>query len=368
MMNVKDKITLALDNSLNMQVNSGAIMYSYEPIYDRFSPNINFVRLAGCAYSIARAFSFGIKSRFDLKLCAEKLIYYLLIFLTPSPRGEGRYIREPGYDQPFGKLGATALTALAIQFLTDEKFKKEYDALISTLISMQNNDGSFVCLIGKENESGSLQNYFPGEALLALVGHVVKYNDGQALVPISKAFPFYVNHFTRDPKTSFILWQADAWSRVAYAAEKPSSPDLLPHGIDKETVSKFVFYQIDWFLGVATDNNDLTKHRYDEAIRRFSVPNINTACHAEAIACALRLAIKMRDDQRVDFYRIALDAAMNSIFLLQISSELSKLYRNPSMTIGAVRQSMNCVELRCDHNQHFITAGISYMEAIGEIS
>src|SRR5581483_1649247 len=108
----------------------------------------NIVRQAGCAYAMAAA---AARERDPARLAlleasAVSAIEFLLNYAGRAPNG-AVYITQPGDGQAAKrqcKLGTLALCLLAMQHgALSQKYHQERSALVDTILSLQNSDGSF---------------------------------------------------------------------------------------------------------------------------------------------------------------------------------------------------------------------------------
>jgi hypothetical protein len=105
-----------------------------------------------------------------LSASATAAVRWLLRHAVPGMTGE--LLIEPSASRPGsrpGKLGAVALTLLAIARGVSTS-TNVVEGLAATIYGRQGSDGSFRCFADSIDAAsdGTAQNYFPGEAMLAL--------------------------------------------------------------------------------------------------------------------------------------------------------------------------------------------------------
>ena len=240
---------LCLNRLLSIQAADGTVGYLYSPFKDKWADATNCVRQAGCAYAMARAADHSAANPEVQPIhdAASQILHSLVTSAVSWGPKNGLFIPELNADEPWGKLGATALTALASQYSVGESCSDESAAMVRTILELQNPDGSFICGIGRD-EGASAQDYFPGESLLALARYAHRTGDERASAALSKSFPYYRAHFRNRPASAFVLWQTDTWTRVASWLIDGSFPPTGAKGLNVDELCAFVFEQVDWLL------------------------------------------------------------------------------------------------------------------------
>lgn len=325
----------------------GSFCYRYLPF-----PNVarkeaaNPVRSSGCAYAVAKAASAPfLDSDQDLKQCARRAVAEILgrsvaldlsgSFISSRPGGRG------------GKLGSTALLLLAL--LTpalSADHEEDIDNFLAAIKASQLDSGLFACVFGTAKEGGSQINFFPGQAILALVVKAMQ-GDESCRPFYRRAFAPYRAHFRRSPSTAFVGWHADAWSRAA----------LLDGNAE---FAEFVFEQTDWLLRLQlTDDKDSLY--WGGFSKSGKPPDYSSIVYTEAVARAAGLAYRA-GDPRWEGYRDACRAGITFCSRLRLMEEQSVFFAHPLRAIGGVARSLSNFEVRSDVVQHAITLALTFLD------
>jgi len=352
----------ALSRLLAAQKPDGSFIYKYDACRNReLEARINMVRMAGCAYSLSRAtVKMNGFSNPALEKAAANAIWFLLKHSSQHPgQSSGIYIAE--YDGR-GKLGAIALTLLALQFGSfSDDFSKQREQLLLALLSMQNNDGSFQCFVGAENTSTTSHDFYPGEALLALCYEAGRCNSVEISNVVEKSFCFYKDYFTRRPASGFVLWHVDTWSRLHCLLGERHSP--VKKIKEPSRYSDFVFHLVDWILATQHQENADVPGLYWGGFGFPDPPTAASSVYLEAVAYGLSLATAMNLKDRESKYRDAVTLGLQFLRRLQFGGDQSFLFQQPALAIGGLPMNLHTSVIRCDHDQHLITATIAALDS-----
>jgi hypothetical protein len=332
----------------NNQYPDGYFCYLYRPFLDvAKKTEINPVRASGCAYAIAAAASLSqLDNDPETKVCAERAVNAILRRSVRS-EGGGSYIADGSLEPPTGKLGTTALLLLAL--LTPHfcaTYGHQIDDLLTGIKSAQLESGLFDCTFGASHSSDSQINFFPGQALLALVMRT-EQGDESCRPHYRRAFIPYRDHFRISPSTAFVGWQADVWSRAA----------LLDNNAD---YANFVFEQIDWLLQfqIHSDKQQLTSGGFSW---NGKPPGYSSIVYTEAIARGADLANRLGDNRWIR-YREAFREGIQFCSRLRLTREQSVFFPHPSRAIGGMTESTANFDVRSDVVQHAITLALAVLE------
>lgn len=355
---------LAADRLMRVQQGDGYYLYKFHPFTNRQTPGPgNLVRQAGCAYAMARAADSAAEPgrRDDLAASASRVVDALLsravlaagsLFIADLP-ATGAPVR--------GKLGTLALTLAAVQCPSlSGRYQSERRRLVEAIMSWQRPDGSFRCATDSTgvSDDGSSQDYFPGEALMALAAEL-RAGGGPAQRAMAAALPWYAARFRAQPTTAFVPWQIEAWARYAdWAREASLAPDAA-------IASDFVFQMADWILRHQFRPGACDPDLTGGYARRDGTPGASTATYTQAVISAYKLARQFADHGRADCYRTASLLGLDFIRGLQLTPAAAYLYPDRARTIGGTSASLASMTIRCDHDQHALTAYLAALETAG---
>ncbi len=325
------------------QYSDGHYLYWYHPVTQQIrSDPGNLLRQAGSAYAMALAArsAVDVDAARTFEVSATKAV----AFIVAAAHGSDN-------------LGLIALASLAIQHLGGMCNDVRAEDFVGAIVRAQRQDGSFRCLAGSRSaeEDGAKQDFYPGEALLVLAGEASR---GRAEFEgiLARAFGWYRHWFRRKPSTAFALWQADAWRLAA---------EFLLNDGRREAIAieyaSFVFEIVDWLLQFQLSN---PIHAQEEgAFVAGGAPGAATACYAEAVMRASALAERVGDFTRSARYGAAGALGMAFVLSLQIAPETHGLFAEPTLVDGGITASLENFSLRCDRDQHAITACIAALQA-----
>ena len=365
------RIGLVGDRMIATQDEAGRFMYLYHPFTGGRPRGSSIVRQAGSAYALAMLGAadrgpgcppeagYVVGRSAAWRAGALRAIHGLLQECRMTPDGLA-YLAAPQSDSAGpGTLGAVALLLRALQCAAHaDQFAAQRVVLTSTILRAQRADGSFrPTLVRTDSGRSAGQNFYPGEALLALC-HEAALGQAECAAAISRSFAFYRRHFQRYPDPGFILWQADAWARACRLA----SGGLLA-GPSAASCADFVFEMADWLLPFQHHSADPAD--FEGGFRIGGAPpGFSTAMYTEAIVRAFQIARLGQDDRRAEGYRRAALSGLRFLFRLQVTSDMAPLFRAPQLTVGGTTRSLIDFTMRNDFDQHTGTALLAARQAL----
>src|SRR5690349_4101704 len=87
--------------------------------------------------------------------------------------------------------------------------------LLEGMAALQREDGSFHVNFPTAQSEDVSQDYFPGEALLAMARYYALTRDSKWREVCDRAWPFYTQYFRKNKPAMFVPWQAQAWGQLA---------------------------------------------------------------------------------------------------------------------------------------------------------
>ena len=199
----------------------------------------------------------------------------------------------------------------------------------------------------------SAQDYFPGEALLALAVHYSLQPSSKILDAFDRAITFYRDYFRTSPSPVFIPWQVQAYSIMARHTKR----------VD---FREFVFHMTDRIVALQLDASNCDRPQLYGGIAATSSgrPNFATAAYLEATADALTLARLTEDQKRINQYESAVRAAARFVMQLQMRPEEAYFVRSAQDAVGGIRTSPALNLLRIDHCHHALVGLIKARNAL----
>ncbi|HEY2327342.1 MAG TPA: hypothetical protein VGH52_07660 [Gaiellaceae bacterium] len=308
----RERAELSANRLERVQLEDGRFLYSVHP--DRgIERRDNLVRQAGCAYALAFA---------SRREAAARTLRFLSDNARTSVSGD-LFVPEPGRTR--GKLGVVALAALA-----------GLSEMEPTLRQAQRPDGSFRCWLGDGPlpRDGTKADYYPGQTLLALA------RGGEHDV-VARSFDWSRGRFRSAPSPAFVGWQALAWT--AEAEHLPEAP-------------AFVFELVDWLLQFQLTRRWRSRE-HDGGFSFGTAPGSSSLVYAEAVLAGLNTAHVAGDVKREARYAHAARNALAFCARLQ-------LLEGPEDCCGGFTRSLTDAEMRCDNDQHAITAFLTAAELL----
>ncbi len=231
------------------------------------------------------------------------------------------------------KLSYNAFLILALADMNHEKMRPYLAGLLQGILHQQEPSGRFRPFFYSERSSGS--EYYPGQALLAIMTLYEKSGREELLEPVARALPYYAGYFERHPSPSFVPWQTRAYCKYYYA--EPSAE-----------VVDFVFRMNDFILA----NLVLGAADADPE----NAPGISTAVYVEGVNEAYQLACDVGDEARQESYADFIRKGCDLVMGLQcpMAGQSAEQFSKPA--IGGFFGKRNDRMMRVDHNQHGVMA------------
>ena len=320
---------------------SGLFAYSYLPAEDRYHPGDNMVRQAGAVAAAAMHAKWSGKSA--SQGAADLAIRYHLKGKTDIPGVQDASFIATADGQ--NKLGVTALLAIALaEHPHPEKYADVRSRLINGMRWLQRPSGMFVTSFPPAPRLDA-QNYFPGEALLAMAMHYRHHPSADILEAFDTAMGFYRQYF-RDTRTpAFVPWQVQAYALMASFAKR-------------QDYVQYVFELTDWLAEkqLTPSNCDWPEMWGGIAAYQTGRAGVATAAYLEGFADALALARETGDQGRAQRYEQVVRGAARFVMQLQVKPEEAYFVRSPQDAVGGVRTTPALNLLRIDHVQHALVA------------
>lgn len=242
-------------------------------------------------------------------------------------------------------LGTTALTCLAlIDTPQRDRHADLRAALLNGLAAMQRPDGSFRTSFPPSPEVSS-QDYYPGEALLAIAKEYAMTRDGRWRALCDRSLEFYTQYWRRNRPPMFVPWQSQAYGQMARVTRL-------------RKYAEFVYDMSDAITATLIDAENTPSPIYQGAFDVHGVGHggISTAVYVEGLVEATRVARAFGDTERAERYADAVRQASRFVMQLRFREEECYYVQSPQDVVGGVRNTPADPTLRIDHAQHALAA------------
>lgn len=313
--------------------NDDFISYQYSPATDSYPNTSHSMREMGALWSIYKLGDFLKDERYDV--LAEKGLNYFKGFLEEDTANGFTYVNITPDKVKLGYSGFMILNLL-------ESDDQDKDTLMSELadgiLYHQREDGSLDTFFYSDRDTG--QDYYPGEALLALSSLYEYSGEQRYLDAVKKALPYYVSYFDKNPNTAFVPWQTQAYSKYFLITGDTAASD-------------FVF-----------EMNDYMEAHFSEAGEACS-PNtesagIVTGVYVEGMTKAYSVATTLGDENRSACYARFIRNGAETVMDLQFPMEDLDLedYSEAAISTatGGFCGSKTDITMQVDRNQHSVMA------------
>lgn len=316
------------------QQDENFLHYSYHVVDAAWSEEHHAVREMAALWSIARAAKFfGAPHHAAL---ANRGLDYFESCLA--------YDDEDDFAVVVGAPHAYALSynAFLILALLESKRPDRDDtlaALARGILHQQNPDGKLRSAF--YSDSNANQQYFPGQAMLALMALFAKSKQRSYLDCVERAFRYYRDFWRAKPNTPMVPWHSQALYSLHRVQPNPDIAD-------------FVFEMNDYLLDDKSD---------PENPERFLHTGVTTAVYIEGLSPAYLLAREYGDRARQARYARYVHEGAAFVMRLQCPLSWQDPAEVPAPALGGFHSKPTNPVLRVDHNQHAVMALIGALEA-----
>ena len=322
-------IKLAGEWFLNNQ-DEAFLYYRYNHLRKRHSQEHYPLREMGALWSIAKLSNFLDDPRYDS--LAHRGFRYFEGFFKYDEENDFYFVNIAPQEM---ELGYSAFIILAL--LEMDHPRKDYylDKFAKGIILLQRDDGSLRTFFYSDSSTGT--DYYPGEALFALMSLYEYTKDKRYLKIVEKAFPHYVRYWQDNPNTAFVPWQ----SRAYYGLYEVTR---------KREVADFVLEMNDYILSQHSPKGN--------CLRLDLSKGLLTAVYMEGVNKAYQLAREFDDKERLKCYANFILEGSVLILSLQVTDTTNF----EKEAIGGFKASHTSRLMRVDGNQHAVMALIEAYE------
>jgi hypothetical protein len=246
------------------------------------------------------------------------------------------------------KLGAVALAVLSLlEHPKRAQFKRQEQRLWAMIDYLWDETGAFRTFY-KPQGRNDVQNFYPGEALLAWAFLYAETRDDRLLERFMKSMRYYREWHRAQRNPAFIPWHVQAYYKVHQITEEPELAD-------------FIFEMSDWLLGMSQWHHnayyaDTLGRFHDPANPQYGPPHASaTGVYLEGLIDAFELARRLGDDARREKYRLAIIRGLRSVEQLTFRDDLDMFYlpvEERERMRGGVRNTVYDNVVRIDNVQH----------------
>lgn len=331
---VDESIRLAKDWYLNdVNPETGLLNYRYDPRNDTYSTSNNHVRQLASLWTLTELRNYTKDKNLD-KLINGTFDYYLKYQVK---RDDYSYLK---IDTPKISYNAFMILAL-VDSQRPEKNQLARD-MGDAIVAVQRQDGSYSTDF--EKDTNDAIEYYPGEAMLALIKLYESTNDSRYLKSVDRAFPYYRTFWQEHKNSAMIPWHTQAYY-------------LLYQNTKDLKIPEFVFEMNDWVI----DNYQLLSCPNKEMVGGFpkNDPRNLTGFMLEGLVDAYALAEEVNDKPHTNKYKNSVDLARGFVLRSQYTKADSFTLKHPTRAIGGFKASLKDPRVRVDYTQHAVMALIA---------
>ncbi len=335
---------------------NGRFVYSYLPKTDSVSSGYNILRHAGTAYAMLDLYSHTGDE--ELLGAADRAIRYMMTQVRLCPVGTG--LENCLIEEERAKLGGNGLAVLALTYYMhatgDQSLLEDAQSMARWMLSLQAESGEFTSHIMEYStgqDTGSVSEYYPGEAIYALANLYLLDGNEEWLRAAQNGARWLANDRIAGKAPGDVTH--DHWLLLGLDVIQHISPDP-------------VYYDASMAIANAIIQSQNIDPEYPDWFGGFYRPPSSTsnATRTEGLMAAYRVAHDFGTPEQAE--RI-LQAAKNSIsfqLATQFYPESAMYLTDPQRVLGGFHRDLTNFEIRNDYVQHNISAILALLRALTE--
>jgi orotate phosphoribosyltransferase/AMMECR1 domain-containing protein len=320
---------------LRQQKPDGSLYTDYEPFQNRLYEGVDLPRQANAAWVLARAAR--VLGGEELRAAADRAIDHLL---NAAAEGEdGLWLEAPAQASSVAELSFLLLALCESAVEESSAHRALAGRAAATLwdcVTLPH--GRVRTHRGAEASADEYQDYFAGQALLALAAACasnVTEVDGERL---SRGFIYYRHRFRHRRGPGQVSWYTQAFARWWQVTRD-------------ERFAAFAFEIVDWLLAYQQEKTGAFVNDHQP-----ETPGYMTAVYLEAVAAASNLAGAAGDERRRSSYTRAYERGLRFLDRLVIQPRDAAVLPGAAYAVGGLRRAIHYSEVRTDFVQHALSA------------
>lgn len=330
---LRESISMLKDWFLNnVNAKTGLLEYMYYPTHDIYSPQNNDTRQLATLWALTELKIFFETNSFD-DVIHHTFDHYWKYRRTKDDYG---YI-DIGEHPSIALNGFMIMAMLNYDLPMKDRFLKKF---AKGILRSQQPNGSYKTIFGMKEIRGV--DYFPGEAMLALMKLYEATKEQAYLDSVKKAFFYYRAYWQSNKNTAFVPWHTEAYYLLYKQTQDPA-------------VADFIYEMNDWII----DKYQTFDSRYIDEIGGFPQEDpggCSTAVFLEGINDAYALARDSGDLKHEGKYKHSILLGTRFILQSQVRADNSFYLADPKKAMGGIRRSLVDGRQRIDFTQHAVMA------------
>jgi hypothetical protein len=273
----------------------------------------------------------------ELKAAADKATNYLLNAATES--GGGLWLEATDHAPSVAELSFLLLALCESGIGESMEHRMVAERAAATLwdcVTLPH--GRVRTHRGAEASADEYQDYFPGQALLALAAATEANICAADEEKLSRAFLYYRHRFRHRRGFGQVSWYTQAFARWWRLTRE-------------ERFAALAFEIVDWLLTYQQEKTGafINDHQPE-------TPGYMTAVYLEAVAAASNLATATGDESRRRSYARAYERGLRFLDHLVIQPRDASVLPAAAYAAGGLRRALHYSEIRTDFVQHALSA------------